>query len=702
MLNVRRFRAFSAYLTAAILLVAGARPAAAEPGLAGYLIGPGGWATFGLALPRGAAAGDAVRVGTLPTQTDVKTRWDDGSIRFAVVTTQTPAGANPRYYAITPAAAPGGEGVSPAWPAAAVQFNIGGTTWVAQLPSEPSADKWLSGPLVSESRAYVAPQSGGANHPFLRVIFDVRSFQGGGHRVDVTVENSLDVAAADAIAYDVSVTLDGAEVFQRTAVQHRYLARWRQVFLTGVAEALVEPDFGPFIRSKALPPYLPTIDSPTRSIDGAQFDILKVGDLMVPMNAHGGRPELAPYPDWAAQYIVHKKADQRKYVLKHGELAGSWGVHIKNPDGSMISIDQRPNFWLWFPDPNSPGEDRPANGLRGLAEKGDIAHQPSLAYVPYLVTGDRYFLDEVKHWGNYTLLATYQDSNSARRGGSQGLLEPNEVRGIGWGLRNIIDAAVATPDGDPMKSYFAAKVRNNLLWLDTVASTATSPSPLGFMFTNRRPEDRDFTPYAWVSMWEQAYVGWAINHAFRQDDLVKLGFSAANPSGGLPAGRRFRDRLARTQLRMFHTPGFSKEWAGSYVFAVGTHTVGVDRPGDAISYYSDLSQVYSATETPLCRPSPEAQASPCFKRTFEGYYGPEVRLLLMIARGFGGDDGFNAQNAYNFLMNHVELGGPTMKADLNRRSGWAIAFGGINPLPGDAPPDRPTLTITTTTTTTAQ
>ncbi|MDP3685470.1 MAG: hypothetical protein Q8R32_01415, partial [bacterium] len=41
-----------------------------------------GWATFGQALPQGAAR-DALQIGDLETQTDVKTRWPDGSIRFA-------------------------------------------------------------------------------------------------------------------------------------------------------------------------------------------------------------------------------------------------------------------------------------------------------------------------------------------------------------------------------------------------------------------------------------------------------------------------------------------------------------------------------------------------------------------------------------------------------------------------------------------
>src|SRR6478609_9425769 len=61
-----------------------------------------GWATFGEAVPQGAAL-SGLQVGTLPTQTDIKSRWPDGSIRFAVVTVNAPASAT---YPITAAAAP--------------------------------------------------------------------------------------------------------------------------------------------------------------------------------------------------------------------------------------------------------------------------------------------------------------------------------------------------------------------------------------------------------------------------------------------------------------------------------------------------------------------------------------------------------------------------------------------------------------------
>ncbi len=56
-----------------------------------------GWATFGLAVPQGLARA-TFQVGALATQTDIKTTWPDGSIRFAVLTAKIPAAG---VYAIT-------------------------------------------------------------------------------------------------------------------------------------------------------------------------------------------------------------------------------------------------------------------------------------------------------------------------------------------------------------------------------------------------------------------------------------------------------------------------------------------------------------------------------------------------------------------------------------------------------------------------
>jgi len=286
--------------------------AGASDAVATYRLGPG-WATFGIALPPTAAA-NAVQVGTLPTQTDVKVRWPDGSIRFGVVSVRVASGGT---YAIASASRMQGE-FAPTLPPASVTFTIGGKPYVASLPSV-LTDSWLAGPLVSERRAVVAP----GGHPFLRVIFDVRSYTGGGHRVDVAVENCLDVAGADSVTYDVVVTVGDVRVYSQTGVKHKYLARWRKVFTTGgLKEASVAPDMAPFVAARALPPFLPTVAAPNRSttgngVSGTGFGILGFGDLTVLINPAFEATRFEPLAQAAVarRYVVADQSSKQRAQL---------------------------------------------------------------------------------------------------------------------------------------------------------------------------------------------------------------------------------------------------------------------------------------------------------------------------------------------------------------------------------------------------
>ena len=73
---------------------------------------------------------------------------------------------------------------------------------------------------------------------------------------------------------------------------------------------------------------------------------------------------------------------------------------------------------------------------------------PDLVFVPYLLTGDRYYAEEMAFWANHGMLATNGH-------GVDGLLKGNEVRGVGWVMRNMAEAAAYYPDGSPVKAYLA-------------------------------------------------------------------------------------------------------------------------------------------------------------------------------------------------------------------------------------------------------
>jgi hypothetical protein len=636
------------------VFIAAASAARADDAVATYIFTKG-WATFGLPLPQGAAR-DAVQVGKLPTQTDVKVRWPDGSIRFAVVSANIPAAST---LPIVPAAAPAGSMTAAATPAVTVTLTIDGRPHVATLPAT-GTDSWLNGPLVSEGRAVVAP----GGHPFLRVIFDLRTYASGGSRVDITVENCLDVSVADEATYDVAIAIGDKRVFQQANVHHKYLARWRSVFPVGtLQESEVTPDMAPFVAARAVPPYLSTVASPSRSlkttgVSGTGFDILGFGDLTVPMNAHSGRPELAPYPDWTAQYLVHKKPEQRAYMMRHGELAGSWGIHVRNADGSMPSIDAPGNGYYWldprWKDPGnlSAGFTGPRGHLEHRAEPGDLAHQPSLAFVPYLVTGDRFFADEVAFWANFCLIGSFASDDN--RKGPQGLLIGNEVRGIGWGLRNLGDAAAYLPDSSPMKAYLASKVWANLTYLDQYAETYQS-GPVQTLFPGRRPEDGEpkYQPYMWISLWEQSYLAWAVDRVMDHGTVATSNFANG--------GATIRNRIARLQLALFTNPQWPKDpqRQAPYVLAAGRW--GPDRTLTYLQTFSDVATATFSVPTP---------ARPDFPRPFQGYYGPEARLMLRITEKLG-DAG--AREQITALMANV-FENVSMRDDLNKRSGWAIGY----------------------------
>jgi len=655
--GVRR-RLAGAVLTLAAAAAVRADGRAASPPLARESL-TAGWATFGIALPAGAVPA-GLKIGNLPTQTDVKVRWPDGSARFAVVTAKVFTSGT---YDVAPAPTPPAIGQRVATlPQASVTLVIEGQTYTAALVRPAGVPEyWLDGPLVSEVRTTVAP----GMHPFLRVIFDARSYADGAGRVDVTVENCLDVAGADQVKYDVAITVAGRRVFEHRDVTHKYLARWRQSFATaGLREAAVTPDLAPFIASRAIPAYLPTIDSPPRAltgdgVSGTGFDILGFGDLTLPMNAHSGRPELAPYPDWAAQYLVHRRPDEREYLVRHGELAGSWGVHVRDVDGSLPDIDRAGQGYYWLdprwrdPGNRSAGFTGPRGNLDHRAEPGDNAHQPSLAYIPYLITGEHYFADEIAFWANFCLIGSFASDDN--RKGPQGLLIGNEVRGIGWALRNMADAAAYLPDGYAIKTTLAEKVLNNLKYLDQYASSFDS-GPVRTLFPGRRPEDSTppYQGYVWISIWEQSYVAWAIDHAIQQRYLAGLDASGA--------GAQMRDRIARLQLNLFTNPEWPRDAdrQAPYLLAAGRWPPGGER---IPAFFSRFSEVAAAT---FSVPSP---AHPDFVRPFEGYYGPEARLLLMICDRLGER---SAASSLAALMAHA-TDGVRMTDDLNRRSGWAIA-----------------------------
>jgi len=536
-----------------------------------------------------------------PAQVDVKRHYDDGSVRLAIISAfyeELPGdGAEAvGLVAATPRPGPPPKRVEPG-DLLATDFDAVVTlTFPDGAVRAASARKllqqagrdaraWLRGPVVSEWLLGGRPvDQDGRPDEDLEVQFHVRAYAGCKQvRVSVVVENCSDRWAGN-VRYDARVAVGGQEVFTAPAVDHRPLSRWRKVFWWGDGERPVHVahDLSALAGCGALPNYDRTLAPADLSSEarkyldpaGPDFRILGKGSLVAYMGTTGGRMEIAPYPTWTVQYLLTMSPQAKAIVLAHGDLAGSWPIHVRaRQSGRILTIDERPKFWL-----DSRGRDRPAwkpdrhpPAPTQVKLDPDLAHQPSLAYVPYLVTGDYYYLEEVYFWASYCLLATWPEP----RGDARGILS-GQIRGDAWGLRNIADAAWIGPDGDPEVKYFEEKIHNNIR-----LRTAEMYGPPEYNKTGawgvRTVEDARIQNPAnpnWMvtAPWEEDYLLWSMHH------LVELGYQEA---------ARPRDFLLRMRVGLLtHAPDFDPMLGTPYRLVVGER-----RADKRVVFYEDWKKL---------------------------------------------------------------------------------------------------------------
>lgn len=491
--------------------------------------------TFGHVFAQGEVVDPAVLGARLaggavvPLQVDAKATHADGSLRHAVLTTVLPtvaANSQNDLTLQTPGSNATGATVTLASLLATsfdsdVSVNIGGTVYSASardLLSSGTPDSWLSGPLVSEWLvAGPMRTNAGSPHAHLTARFHVRAYAGlGAVRVSVTLENNWShVSGPQNFNYDATVSVQGRGiVLSQDNVTHYRQARWRRVFWWGdEPQVEVAHDTGYMERMGVVPTYDPRLRIPQSVLSGMASDwsgrkteLMASGLIYEYMPDGGGRPDIAPLPRWTARYLMSQDARAKTAVLGTGEQAGSFGIHYRDKDTDLpISLDTYPNISIMGQSSAFPS----CGGSCSTPYTPDIAHQPSMSFVPYLVTGDYFHLEELQFWANWNLFYW------GNHGGSQGLMVNDQIRAQAWGLRTLGHAAFITPDNHPLKAYFLSKLDNNLDWYENNI-VSNPPTPLGYLL-NTPDIGLDNT----FATWMDDFFTWTVGH------LVNLGFDNA-------------------------------------------------------------------------------------------------------------------------------------------------------------------------------
>lgn len=501
----------------------------------------------------------------VPLQVDVKTRHPDGSVRFAVLSARVPQ-LDPSGSRTVELVSSQPGNAEPAVSAAdllatsfdaVVSLNVGGTVYSAsarELLAADSSRTWLEGPLVTEWMvSSPVKTSAGQAHQHLTARFNIRAYAGLDRvRVDVVVENNwAHVPGAANRTYDVTITVGGQQVYSRSNFTHYHHARWRKTFWWGGAAPPVHlaHDTAYLIRTGAVPSYDQTIvisesalRDEERTWNSSETDIGDVGVVDPYMPGVGGRPDIGPLPRWSARYVLSMDPRARRTVVGQGDLAGSWPIHLRDHQTDLpVSIVDYPDIY-WD---NLPGATASAGGF-----EPDRAHQPSLAFLPYLITGDHYYMEEMQFWTTWNwVIATPNE-----RGRDNGHMATNqEVRAHAWVLRTLAHTAWSTPDDHPMKSYFESRLANALAWYDKHFTDNPNANKLGWMSSYAVRGDYDPVQSSWMDDFLTQTVGWIKDLGYTQ--VTRFVYYKSRLSVGLMTDPGYCYILATSYRKQFGSGG---------------------------------------------------------------------------------------------------------------------------------------------------
>lgn len=490
------------------------------------------------------------------------------------------------------------------------------------------------------------------------------------------VEEALDNGFYYKTGVDPSSTYpSGTPVTTSEVFQHNNSSRWRKVFWLGTGPPDVEIHYNIdyMISTNMIMPYDTDI-APTEA-DIADFydaewsatntDIMGNGALHLNMGDVGGRPEIGILPYWDAMYLLTMDNRMKEMVLGHSDLSGSIPIHIEEDNsaysfyGKTINIDD-------YDYSTTGGDVSLPTALGDLSTLWitDRAHQTAFGYLPYLITGERFYLDEMYYWAGKNLAwDTYGrdgDGNaqdfSAQIGdgtAANGIMY-NQMRGTVWALRNIHNAAICSPRSSDEYSYFLSKVENNVKWL-FLGNTGSNAHGLHALRIPRQDSGNDGALFD-VASYQHDFATVVLADIQRKNTISNMAelTTLINNVGQFTIGR------------FTHDPAFPKFEGAGYWWPLVTAEHGYYSNGSWADYWQDI------LDHPISDVDPNNIKTDFTRDYADGYPAIARAALSQLTHLTDG------QTAYDFVMDNInyETWSP---ADPT----WAI-------LPSDISVDNPT------------
>ncbi len=577
----------------------------------------------------------------VPVQMDVKTTYADGSVKHAILsvapTALTGNGSTAMMLTTAGAGATGpalsaGEILSHNYNLKVeIDFRDGQgvhTIDAAQVLSQAiqagKVETWLSGPLASEFRVETTVAGD------LKAKFDIRLTADGG--IDTNVILARDATYVDgpnymkSITYDATIKSNGVVAAQYNAISHNQNANWHEEIWSGArAQVNVVHDVDHLVATGAVPTYDTSLGVNEGALNGLTTgNIAPMGNGTVEkyMPQTGGRADIGMLPTWAVQYLLSQDPRAAATMFANADASGSIPWHfIDEATNDPVRLDRHPELWT---DGRQPPGSNPSAlpktfDINNTGWQPEVAHEPSLTYLPYLITGSHYYLDELQAQTAFNMIARYPGYREANADWFY-----DQLRGEAWDLRTLGQAVFATPDNDPMKAYFDAVLTEQLSHLTNVYITSGKLDGSGqiegffraaYPETETAPWQNDFLATALAQLVDQGFgqagplLQWAENYLAGRYLNGDNGYDPkAGPTYYLtfinPATRAYYDTWGQLYQANFATNtstefgygGAYPDWAGGYAAGARAAMAGLFNVTHSVDALEAFGYVISQTQ----------------------------------------------------------------------------------------------------------
>ncbi len=316
-------------------------------------------------------------------------------------------------------------------------------------------------------------------------------------------------------AYQAHIRMGDRELARVAVPRQFWQARWRWQS----APRPVTADPAKLIAAGLLPPYDLAGQRPAAPVRPQRYEIMGLAGLEPYMPATGERPDIGMLTEAQAEYVLTGRRGAYDTMIAQAEASGTVPWHMRDLDtGAPVDFFAHPKLH-WYPDHDA--ADGNAVPVMTADVTPDAAHTPALAYLPYLLTGDPYYLEELQFCWSWCF-GSYPPDYRLGANPRPLSVPVQQARAQAWTMRSLMQLARMTPERTPAwllpRRYFQRHLDIERDYL--IEKFVHGRDPLKAVFETTVPETR---PNDVVGLWQDDYqvnvFAWA----------VRLGFDGFRP-----------------------------------------------------------------------------------------------------------------------------------------------------------------------------